>query len=495
MNTITDTNTVNRRTLGSPNALNLWLRLMPFIRYLVDAGALSAVFVALVCLKVGSFPDSYRFVLVLALLVHALTYALMDIYSATSQQSIIKSLFQISTGWLLAVLALLFMAFVTKTTSTYSREVFLQWIVLVPLLQVVCWVLLRFFSKSIARAVSGYNRSMIIGAGSHAMSIGEVLAERMDTETFVGYVEDNESVDAYQGTQPLDQYRELQKATTKQRVLGKIDFLREVVKGNRVRKIYIALESASAERVEQIQLDLLDLNVDVIWVPDMRSYNLVNHSIYTLAGNPAVAINQSPLTSPGPGPLYKSVMDKTIAFTALLFLSPLLVSAAILIKLTSKGPILFKQPRHGFDGELIKIWKFRSMYVHNEEDGQVTQARKTDSRITPLGAFLRKTSIDELPQLFNVLQGRMSLVGPRPHAIAHNDFYSQKIDSYLVRHRMKPGITGLAQISGYRGETDTLEKMQKRIEYDLAYINNWSIGLDIKILLKTPLALIRDEAY
>ena len=135
------------------------------------------------------------------------------------------------------------------------------------------------------------------------------------------------------------------------------------------------------------------------------------------------------------------------------------------------------------------------MYVHTEEVGHITQAKKTDPRITPLGGFLRKTSIDELPQLFNVIQGRMSLVGPRPHAVEHNDLYSKKIDSYLVRHRMKPGITGLAQISGYRGETDTLEKMQKRVEYDLAYINNWSIGLDIKILLKTPLSLIFNDAY
>lgn len=473
------------RRLGSPNALNLWLRLLPFLRYLIDAGALTLIFCVLVYQKTGDFPDSYRLVLVLALLIHALVYGLINIYSTTSQQSFFKSVLQISTGWTLAVLGLLFMAFVTKTTGTYSREVFLQWIVLVPLAQIFSWMLLRKTSKALARAVSGHNRSMVIGLGPHARSIGELVSDSMDTETFVGYVRDSQS-EAECQTDAGD---------TSVRTLGDIEHIRDIVKGNKIRKIYIALESASAERVEKIQLDLLDVNVDVIWVPDMRSYNLVNHSIYTLAGNPAVAINQSPLTSPGPGPLYKSIMDKSFAFVGLLFLSPLLVVVAILIKLTSKGPVLFTQPRHGFDGELIKIWKFRSMYVHQEDKGQITQASKTDARVTPLGAFLRKTSIDELPQLFNVLQGRMSLVGPRPHAVEHNDLYSSKIDSYLVRHRMKPGITGLAQISGYRGETDTLEKMEKRVEYDLAYINNWSIGLDIKILLKTPIALIRDEAY
>jgi len=482
MDAMIEADNMKVRSFASPNALNLWLRLLPFLRYLTDAFSLTLVFIVLVYMKLSSFPDNYRIVLVLSLLIHALVYGLLNVYSATSQQSFFKSVFQISTSWVASVLALLFMAFVTKTTSTYSREVFLQWIVLVPFLQIVCWVLLRLFSKGLARAVSGHNRSLIIGAGPHAKNIGGVLTDRMDTETFVGYVHDYEEFSEQESEKDI-------------RILGEVERFRDIIKGNKIRKIYIALESASAERVEAIQLDLLDLNVDVIWVPDMRSYNLVNHSIYTLAGNPAVAINQSPLTSPGPGPLYKSIMDKSFASAGLLLVSPLLLVVAVLIKLTSKGPVLFKQPRHGFDGELIKVWKFRSMYVHDEEEGQITQASKTDSRITPLGAFLRKTSIDELPQLFNVLHGRMSLVGPRPHAVEHNDLYSKKIDSYLVRHRMKPGITGLAQVSGFRGETDTLEKMEKRVEYDLAYINNWSIGLDIKILLKTPFALIRNEAY
>jgi len=174
-------------------------------------------------------------------------------------------------------------------------------------------------------------------------------------------------------------------------------------------------------------------------------------------------------------------------------LSPLLLLFALLIKLTSPGPVIFKQDRHGWNGEVIKVWKFRSMRVH--DDHEVRQASRNDSRITPVGRFIRRTSIDELPQLFNVLQGHMALVGPRPHAIAHNDYYSGKIRAYMARHRIKPGITGLAQVNGCRGETETLEKMQQRVDIDLRYINTWSLWLDIKILLKTPFTLLSKDIY
>jgi putative colanic acid biosynthesis UDP-glucose lipid carrier transferase len=174
-------------------------------------------------------------------------------------------------------------------------------------------------------------------------------------------------------------------------------------------------------------------------------------------------------------------------------LSPVLIASAIAVKLSSPGPLIYRQKRHGFNGEEITIFKFRSMTVH--EDTEVKQAQKGDTRITKVGSFLRRSSIDELPQLFNVLQGSMSLVGPRPHAIAHNDYYSEKINKYMARHRIKPGITGLAQISGCRGETETVDKMADRVRYDMEYINNWSLWGDIKILLKTPLSLLGKDIY
>jgi len=179
----------------------------------------------------------------------------------------------------------------------------------------------------------------------------------------------------------------------------------------------------------------------------------------------------------------------------LLVLSPLMMVIAILIKLDSPGPVIFRQGRTGWNGREFYIWKFRSMKIHQAQDGEVKQATRDDDRVTRLGHFIRKTSIDELPQLFNVLGGRMSMVGPRPHAIEHNTDYDQRIRAYMTRHRIKPGITGLAQINGYRGETDTLEKMKKRVEFDMQYINNWSFWLDLKILIGTIPTLLRDNAY
>jgi putative colanic acid biosynthesis UDP-glucose lipid carrier transferase len=212
-----------------------------------------------------------------------------------------------------------------------------------------------------------------------------------------------------------------------------------------------------------------------------------------LAGVPIITLSESPLI--GSAAFVKSLLDYSIAAIAVVVLSPLLLLVALLIKLTSPGPVLFRQQRHGWDGRIITVYKFRSMYVHEEQDGKVTQAHKEDARVTPIGRILRRTSIDELPQLFNVLSGSMSLVGPRPHAVAHNRFYGEKINSYMLRHRVKPGLTGLAQINGFRGETQTVDHMAERVHYDLAYINNWSVWLDFKIMLRTVFVLIGDSVY
>jgi putative colanic acid biosynthesis UDP-glucose lipid carrier transferase len=189
----------------------------------------------------------------------------------------------------------------------------------------------------------------------------------------------------------------------------------------------------------------------------------------------------------------KAALDYTVAAVALLLLSPVMLCIALAVKLTSKGPVLFQQKRHGWNGEEITVYKFRSMAMHAEELGTVTQAKRLDPRVTAVGRFIRKTSLDELPQFINVLQGRMSVVGPRPHALAHNDQYVQQIPRYALRHKVKPGVTGWAQICGYRGETDTIDKMEGRIKHDLYYLENWSIWMDIKIIALTPLAAIENK--
>ena len=276
-------------------------------------------------------------------------------------------------------------------------------------------------------------------------------------------------------------------------VLGSRDDIISVVRENNVRTVYIAVSLENSKLVEQLYFDLANENIDIHWVPNIFSMDLINHSVKEIAGLPLLTLSESPLI--GNHRLFKGIEDSVIGLIALVLLGPLMIVIAILIKLDSPGPVIFHQSRTGWNGREFYIWKFRSMKLHDPQPGDLKQATRDDDRITRIGAFIRKTSIDELPQLFNVLSGTMSMVGPRPHAIQHNTDYDKRINSYMTRHRIKPGITGLAQIKGYRGETDTLDKMKKRVEYDMQYINNWSFWLDIEILLKTIPALLKNEAY
>ena len=252
-----------------------------------------------------------------------------------------------------------------------------------------------------------------------------------------------------------------------------------------VDEVWFALPFSANNRIQEIYhaLNQQSTPVEMRLIPDIFSFKLLNHDMFEIAGIPVISLSQNPIT--GMSRLLKELEDKLLASFILLLISPLLLMISLGIKLTSPGPTLFKQKRHGWAGEEFIIYKFRSMTVHQEEAGCVTQAKKNDTRITKFGKFLRRTSLDELPQFINVLQGRMSIVGPRPHAIQHNEIYRKQIDSYMLRHHVKPGITGWAQISGWRGEIDNLEKMQKRLEYDFFYINNWSLLFDLKIVILT----------
>ena len=250
-------------------------------------------------------------------------------------------------------------------------------------------------------------------------------------------------------------------------------------------------ESAQISRIIEL---LRHSTAEIKFVPDLFGFELLNHSVERVAGLSVINLRNNPFD--GEMRLLKAIEDRVLAFLILILISPVLLFVALGVKLSSPGPVLFKQKRHGRDGEVIEVWKFRSMKVHAEEAGKVTQATKGDSRVTKFGAFIRRTSLDELPQFFNVLQGRMSIIGPRPHAIAHNDHYKSIVQDYMQRHRMKPGISGWAQVNGLRGETDTLEKMRMRVEYDLHYMQNWSLWLDLKIIAMSILkGFVAKTAY
>ncbi|MGI1669178.1 MAG: undecaprenyl-phosphate glucose phosphotransferase [Neptuniibacter sp.] len=268
---------------------------------------------------------------------------------------------------------------------------------------------------------------------------------------------------------------------------------KKMIEEHDVRSVYLALPLKGLAYIDTLYAELMELNVDVHWVPNIHELHLINPSVKELSGYPVMTLSETPLI--GTHHLKKAVVDKLLAVLALALLSWLMIGTALAIKLTSPGPVFFRQARTGWDGKEFKIWKFRSMKVHEEKTGEVKQATKNDDRITPVGGFIRKTSIDELPQLFNVLVGNMSMVGPRPHAVQHNQLYSNQITSYLCRHRIKPGITGLAQVRGFRGETEELELMSKRVESDLEYINNWSVTLDLIIMVRTALTLFSSRAY
>jgi putative colanic acid biosynthesis UDP-glucose lipid carrier transferase len=276
-------------------------------------------------------------------------------------------------------------------------------------------------------------------------------------------------------------------------IIGPLDDMLAIIERDEVRTVYFAIPLSDSDLIENMYLQLLDHHVAVHWVPDIFSLLLVNHSVREIAGLPVLTLSETPLT--GTRLLLKALEDRVLGTLILVLIAPVLLLIALAIKLDSQGPVFFRQARMGWSGRIFHIWKFRSMFVHQPEAGKVQQATRNDPRVTRVGAFLRKTSLDELPQLFNVLKGEMSLVGPRPHAVQHDELYSQGINAYFARHNIKPGITGLAQVRGLRGETIEIERMQQRIESDIEYINNWSLWLDLSILLRTFGALMGKNAY
>ena len=423
----------------------------------------------------GTVEFYYRMCATLAVLASVPAYTFSGVYR--KQDNYLTGLGRLFMGWSMTMVALAGIAFVCKADEVFSREVTLSWAVYGFLGQALMYAPLHAFSKYYQRSRTSAQKTLIVGTGELALGLAKKISQ-VENLPLVGLVSNG-------ATPNLD--------SDAPRVVGDQEDLLELIKDHDIRRLYITLPLAEAAKIEAMYVDLLGANVDVVWVPDLNSLTLLNHSVKIVDGLPAICLNESPLTSRPTAALSKSLVEKGVALLAIILLSPVLLFIALAVKINSPGPVFFKQDRHGWNGKVIQVWKFRSMRVH--DDREVVQASRNDSRITAVGRFIRRTSLDELPQLFNVLQGQMALVGPRPHAVAHNHYYSGKILAYMARHRIKPGITGLAQISGCRGETDTIDKMQRRVEMDLHYINNWSLWLDLKILVKTPFTLLSKDIY
>ncbi|MBF0170547.1 MAG: undecaprenyl-phosphate glucose phosphotransferase [Nitrospinae bacterium] len=383
-------------------------------------------------------------------------------------------------GWFIMTLLLMLIGFATKSSDDYSRIVILSWIPSSLLLQYGMSLLLQ--SALINGQRSGKkSRVLIVGSGE----ISRRLTHYLLTET--------EHALEVVGAVAADAEEAKNWTLDNAPIIGDVEHLCELVAQHQVNTVYLALNTSHEHLVRALYLQLIDRRVDIHWAPDISGMMLINPNLKSLGGLPVLSLSETPLV--GDHARIKRLFDLTLASMILLVATPVMFAAALAIKATSPGPVIFRQRRYGWNGEEFDIMKFRSMRMHTEENGAVTAATKSDTRITPVGWFIRRTSVDELPQLFNVMQGSMSLVGPRPHATVHDDYYSQRIASYFTRLKIKPGITGLAQVNGFRGEITSVEEMKVRVSHDLDYINNWSLGLDLKILFKTVFVLASNKTY
>jgi len=399
-----------------------------------------------------------------------------SLYISWRGESIESEIKRLALVWVGTFIAIQFlMNFVFLKSSPINNSIFLQWGVFTFINFVVYRALIRAILRYLR--ISGRNTRTvaIVGAGD----LGQQIASQLISSPWMGF-----DLKGFYDDRKRD-YIELtsnSKTMTKIPMLGDCKDVILAAKEKKFDRVYIALPMRAEAKMLELVDELSDSTTSVYLVPDIFMFELLHARTEMVSGFPTISIFESPMD--GSKAIVKRLEDIVLSISILALISIPMVVIATAVKLTSRGPAIFKQKRYGLDGNPIEVWKFRSMKVM-ENDEKVIQATKGDTRITTIGAFLRRTSLDELPQFINVLQGGMSIVGPRPHAVVHNEQYRKLIKGYMLRHKVKPGITGWAQINGWRGETDTLEKMEKRVEFDLEYIRNWSLWFDIKIVILT----------
>jgi putative colanic acid biosynthesis UDP-glucose lipid carrier transferase len=381
------------------------------------------------------------------------------------------------TNWLVFLLILWTFGSLTGYLAQFNQAVLTAWAVVTPLAQLsVHWLLRRWLPRLIRM---GHSERVVVIAGVNevGLQIGRQFKDNRYLNTRVaGFFDDR-------GSPRLKELAGMP-------MLGPMTDIPDYARRHAIDAIYLALPMASQPRILSLLDEMKDTTASIYFVPDIFMTDLIQGRLVNVGPMPVMAVCDTPFH--GLRGMVKRSSDVAISLIALLLAAPLMVGLAIAVRMTSPGPAIFKQRRYGLDGKEILVYKFRSM-TSTDNGAVVQQARRNDARITPLGAILRKTSLDELPQFINVLQGRMSIVGPRPHAVAHNETYRKLVKGYMVRHKVRPGITGWAQVSGYRGETETVDKMAMRIQYDLDYLRNWSLGFDLWIIVKTVLVVLNDK--
>ncbi|MCF8204628.1 MAG: undecaprenyl-phosphate glucose phosphotransferase [Methylotenera sp.] len=401
--------------------------------------------------------------LTLCLLVFALTFPGRNRFGDHPASALVDVL----SSWLVLLGILLLCGYATNSLHYFDDQVLLWWSIVTPVAQIAAIEIGRRVQKWRASDPSARRTAVIVGAGPLGHKVARALREAQGV-ICLGFFDDRS--------------RDRLHPEAGSALIGTLAQLSDFVRDNGVREVYITLPLGSQPRIVQLLEQVQGTTASLFFVPDVFGISIIQGRLQDMNGVPVVGICETPFT--GTNQLVKRLSDIVLASIILVLISPVLLAVAIGVKLSSPGPVIFKQRRNGLDGEEIIVYKFRSM--RSLDNGSVVkQATKGDPRITPFGAFIRRTSLDELPQFINVLQGRMSIVGPRPHAVAHNEEYRKLIKAYMVRHKVKPGITGWAQVNGLRGETDTIDKMKARVEYDLEYLRNWSLALDLQIILRT----------
>ena len=419
----------------------------------------------------------------LALVIFYLLSDFGQLYTSWRGERIREELRKVGGIWAVSFVGVFVADYFMVDIPLIDDSELLQWFSLVLVSLCSYRVMLRMGLNALRRR--GFNTRSVAIAG--AGPLGQRLASNIASAPWMGL----DLLGFYD-----DKHREpvrLGKSTVRLPVSGGLEKLIEQARAGEIDRIYITLPMRSEARIKWLVEQLSDTTASVYIVPDVFVFELLHARSQNINGVPTISIFDSPMT--GANTVIKRLEDIILStmILCLIAIPMLLISAAV--KLSSPGPVFFRQKRYGIDGRPIEVWKFRSMRVMENGD-DVVQATRGDNRITPVGAFLRRTSLDELPQFINVLLGDMSIVGPRPHAVAHNEQYRGQIGSYMLRHKVKPGITGWAQINGWRGETDTLDKMQKRVEHDLAYIHNWSLWWDLKIVFLTVFkGFVHKNAY
>jgi putative colanic acid biosynthesis UDP-glucose lipid carrier transferase len=448
------------------------------VQWLLD-GIVVVLLLFLICWACGEpFRLIYQALGLATFLLTIMVFRTTKLYQPWRGANFIRLVRRVWFTWLVVVAILTTLGFITKTSVYYSRKVLLTWMTLVP----VALVVLRlqvFWGLRWLRQQGRNTRTVVIaGAGD----LGRRLAKNVVETPWLGMRLLGFFDDRVTGEIHLDHQR--------YPVLGTLDDAVGFVKNHQVHMVYLALPLRAEDRLRGVVESLQDTTASVYFVPDVFIFSLFSASLTDLRGVPLIALWESPFF--GVSGWLKRAEDLVLSGLILILVSPLLLIIALGVKLSSPGPVIFKQRRYGLDGHEILVYKFRTMKVC-EDGSNVCQATKEDDRITPFGGWLRRTSLDEIPQFFNVLSGTMSIVGPRPHAVAHNEYYRRLIPGYMLRHKVRPGLTGWAQINGWRGETETLEKMEKRVEFDLDYLRHWSLWFDLKIILLTIFRGFKDS--